>query len=97
MKLILIEDAHDPESNLGSTIDPFRRPRRVDEIQQQSAAEPPIGEGTYLHTCVECGFPFKSDDREACLCDPCNKADAAQMSHGWEWYASPYRRFRRGE
>jgi hypothetical protein len=92
--IFFIEDPHDPDACLAQTIDPLQRPRYVDEEQQVRAAQPPMGEGTYTRECVECGFLFKSEDREACLCDPCDREDADRLSRGWEWHAYPARRFR---
>lgn len=88
--LVIIEDARDLE-----TVERLTRPRAVDELQQMRAAEAPLGEGTYLATCSECGFRFRTEDRYAAVCEPCDAEDTQGWYDGglllWE-----QRRFGRG-
>lgn len=95
--LILIADAQDPDDASAKSIDRFAPPRRVDELQQQRASEPPMGEGLYVRVCVECGFPFRTDDREACLCPPCDTEDAAHYPDDGGLLQWQQRQFGRGK
>lgn len=89
--LFIIEDPVDADA-----VDRLTRPKVVDEHAERLAEEPPFGEGTYLSTCVECGFRFYTEDRYAEICRPCDAEDAARLTRGWHRYAYPYRKFRGG-
>jgi hypothetical protein len=65
--------------------------------RRQRARQAPIGEGTHLRDCVECGRPFRANSTYAVLCGPCDADDAARYNEEPEVGRSyNYQSFKRG-
>lgn len=92
-EFLIVEDAIDLESQN----ERLHRPRLVDEEAQARADEPPIGDGTYLLTCIDCARPFRSNDIRQTLCPVCDADDAVLFQNAWlHNYNYGRRKFRRG-